>query len=352
MKRALRITGIVLGTLVLAAGLAIGGYAYNNMTYYKRGRDQIAKNGFTEHQVQINGSSYNYAVGPDNGPALLLIHGQEVDWMNYATVLTELRKDFQIYAVDVLGHGASDWDPAKYNLVAIGTDLRDFMDEVIGEPAIVSGHSSGGMLATWLAANAPDQVRGAILEDPPFFTTQLPRAHETWNWQDTASTCHAFLASDEDDYVAYYLQHSKLWEFFGDGAEDFQGSALDYRAKHPGEPVKLWIMPPGMNEVFRGLNSYDPRFGETFYTGSWNDGWDEQATMAAIEIPTVYIHTKVDYSDDGTLLAAASDEEAARATELIPGVEFHQVDSGHGFHWEKPRQYVRIVRDFADRIGA
>jgi pimeloyl-ACP methyl ester carboxylesterase len=58
---------------------------------------------------------------------------------------------------------------------------------VIGETAVVSGHSSGGLLAVWLAANAPDTVRGVILEDPPLFTTTLPRAEKTWNYVDLAT---------------------------------------------------------------------------------------------------------------------------------------------------------------------
>ena len=45
-----------------------------------------------------------------------------------------------------------------------------FIDQVIGRPTVVSGLSSGGVLAAWLSAYAkPGQVLGAHYEDPPLF---------------------------------------------------------------------------------------------------------------------------------------------------------------------------------------
>src|SRR5699024_10720990 len=56
----------------------------------------------------IDGAKLHYAQGPNNGPALLLIHGQMKDWTTYMRVLPELAKHFQVYAVDCYGHGHSD----------------------------------------------------------------------------------------------------------------------------------------------------------------------------------------------------------------------------------------------------
>ncbi|MBK8420653.1 alpha/beta hydrolase [Candidatus Villigracilis saccharophilus] len=134
----------------------------------------------------INGSSLNYAEGPNNGPVLLLIHGQAVDWKNYAKVLPKLSQQYHVFAIDCYGHGNSTRIPEKYSTVAMGTDISIFIETVIGEPVVVSGHSSGGLLAAWLAANKPDLVQGVVLEDPPFFTSVLPRAEKSWNYVDLA----------------------------------------------------------------------------------------------------------------------------------------------------------------------
>lgn len=66
---------------------------------------------------------------------------------------------------------------------------------MISQPVVVSGHSSGGQLAAWLAGHRPDLISAVVLEDPPLFTTLLPRAKQTWNWVDLATTCHDFLES-------------------------------------------------------------------------------------------------------------------------------------------------------------
>ena len=60
--------------------------------------------------------------------------------------------------------------PGRYTLDNMGNDLVRFIDTVIGRPTIVSGLSSGGVLAGWLSAYAkPGQVVAAHYEDPPLF---------------------------------------------------------------------------------------------------------------------------------------------------------------------------------------
>lgn len=105
--------------------------------------------------------------------------------------------------------------------MAHGEKLAGFVREVIGEPAYVSGHSSGGVLASWLAGHAQPQVRGTLLEDPPLFTTTLPRAATTWNYVDLATTCHGYLASGSTDWAAYQWQHQRMWRFFKGGEKPF-----------------------------------------------------------------------------------------------------------------------------------
>lgn len=349
MKKAVRVALGVLGGVIVVAALAAGGYVVNNLTYFGRGMRSVSRAGFVEKQATFDGSVVNYAEGPDNGPALLLIHGQSVDWKNYYPVLPDLAQDFHVFAVDCYGHGGSAHDPEKYSAVAHGRDLQRFLIEVVGEKAVVSGHSSGGQLAAWLAAHAPEQVSGVVLEDPPMFTTLLPRARQTWNYVDLATNCHNFLAGGGSDFVAYHVRHTRMWKFFGDGADWFIDQGLAYRAAHPDEPVKFWAMPPIMNEAFRGGHRYDPRFGDAFYTGTWDAGFDHAGTLAAIDVPAVLIHTNWQYDDDDILMAAMDGDDAERARSLLKDVEFYKADSGHGFHWEKPDAFVQRVRDVAAR---
>ena len=112
--------------------------------------------------------------------------------------------------------------------------------------------------------------------------------------------------------------------------------------------MRLWYLPPSFNEVFRAMDSYDPRFGDAFFTGRFHRDFDHAKTLAAVGVPTLLIHANWSYDDDGLLLAAMDADDADRARALLDDVTFARVDSGHGFHFEQPDAFVRLVLQFAE----
>lgn len=332
------------------AGAVAGVWVGRNLKAYELARRRTRSAGFAESSVIVNGSRLNYASGPKNGgPPLLLIHGQGVDWRSYVRVLPALARDFTVFAVDVHGHGDSVRAPEKYSATAIGADVAAFIDTVIGERVVVSGHSSGGQLAAWLAGHRPELVSGLVLEDPPLFTTLQPRAEKTWNWVDLATNCHDFLESRENDWPAYSFAHQRLWDFFGDSAERIISSGLNQHAKHPERPITLFFMPPGWNDMQRSLVKYDPRFGDAFFTGAWDEGFDHEETLRRIEAPTTLIHADWEYGSDGILQGAIDDADAQRISSLNENIELVRVRSGHNVHGEAPDKFLALVRAIADR---
>lgn len=340
---------VLLGIAAVVAVVAVGFVVRNtrSASWYAW---RVRTAGMVEKTVEINGSRINYAEGPKNGPPLLLIHGQVTDWRNWSPVLPRLTRHFHVFAVDCYGHGKSDRVPEKYKAKAFVTDLKDFIDQVIGEPAMVAGHSSGGLIAAGLAADVPESLLGVVLEDPPFFSSVHPRAEKTWNYVDLSVPAHRFLESGGSDFTMFYLRHGALWDLFKEAKEKVQGAAMRYRERHPSRPVTLWFMPPSVNDLFRSMESYDPRFAEAFYDNSFHDGSDHAEILKRIAVPAVLIHTNWQYDENGILLAAMDAEDATRARSLIPDVVFYKVDSGHGFHFEKPREFIGIVLEFKEQL--
>lgn len=346
----LTVLKILLGIVTLL-GLVVSGYVVRNLYYDVWDAWKVRRAGFVEKRVDINGSTINYAEGPDNGPPLLLIHGQVTRWQDYNRVLPALARDFHVYAVDVYGHGSSDRVPEKYTANALAEDMRVFIEQVIGEPALVSGHSSGGLVAANLAAKHPEQVTGVVLEDPPFFSSVYPRSTKTWNYVELSTLAHDFLESGEDDFQLYYIRNTPFWDFFLGAKEWMQTQAVRYRESHPSRPLKLYFMPPVFNQLFTSMDEYDPRFGEAFYNNSFHERFDHEEALRNIRVPSVLIHTNWSYDDNGILLAAMDGDDAERAQSLIQDVVFYKVDSGHGFHFEKPHEFIQIVRDFHNRLS-
>ena len=151
---------IVIGIVVLAVIIFVAVFAYRNLNYDYLNEKFLVKKGyklgFTENIAKLpDGSEIYYIEGPDNGPKLLLLHGQQVNCYDYAKVLPKLSKEFHVFALDYYGHGKSSKNPDKYNAAEIGDDIVWFIENIIREKVYISGHSSGALLAAYVSAKAP-----------------------------------------------------------------------------------------------------------------------------------------------------------------------------------------------------
>ncbi len=350
--RVLKMILLVLAIITAIAAIALVIYAYQNTNYDKKPLKQTYRAGYIEKQVTLDdGTILNYAEGPDHGPALLLIHGQSMQWEDYSRVLPVLAEYYHVYAIDCHGHGDSTHDAAKYTAVAMGQDFVWFIENVIGEPAVLSGHSSGGILASWIAAYAPELVQGIVLEDPPFFSVEPHEMQDTFVWLDSFEIGHNFKNQTvEDDYVVYYMKNSYLWGKFGDLRKLTARSTKEYREAHPGEPLKLWYVPYQWIHGTLYLDDFDLDFAETFYTGTWFKGFNQEETLSKINTPSVYIKAATQYGEDGVLYAANRDEDAEKVHSLLKGNEMITIKSGHDIHFEKPDEFITIMVDFLKKI--
>ena len=131
--------------------------------------------GFEYSTAELGAVALNYVRGPANGTPLVLVPAQMATWESYAESMPSLAQRFEVFVLDVRGHGASSWTSGHYDWNVAGDDLARFIEEVIGGSAVVSGNSSGGVLAIWLAARRPQLVHSIVVEDAPVFSTEWPR---------------------------------------------------------------------------------------------------------------------------------------------------------------------------------
>ncbi len=353
MKKGKKITMICVAAVVVL-GVFIARYFYGNMhPVDNKQMEQTINAGFTEKQASLTDSSViNYGEGPNNGPALMLIHGQGGDWKDYAAVMPALSKKFHVFAVDCYGHGKSTHDPALYSCEKNGEALAWFIKNVICEKCIVSGHSSGGILTAWLAAYAPEQVSGIVLEDPPIFEV-LPQEMQEGKgcaaWVDSFVVRHNFLnQTQESDFTVYYIKNSYFMKMFGKLQNKIADSVNACQKAHPGESVKIFWLPYSLTRNIV-LYNYDLKFGETFYNGSWFDGVDQETMLLKIKCPTIYLKTATQYGKDGVLYAANSDEDAEKVQQSIAGSEMLTIKSGHDIHYEHPDFFISACETILEK---
>ena len=339
-----------LGGLVVALVLAFFGLRSYGLNFTEPDIAAVWGAGFVEKTVEINGTTINYAEGPDNGPPLLLIHGQLGLWKSYLRVLPELSQYYHVFAVDDHGHGESEHDPAKYTIPAQGADFAAFIEDVIGEPAVISGNSSGGLVCLWIGAHSPENVIGVVLEDPPLFSSEHPEVVNTFGF-DAMETAHNFIASGEEDFLGYYILNSDMFALFGEDAQNgIYNYVASYRENRPGEPVAVFFLPLSMRGLMYGLDVYDPYYGDSFYLGTMQEDFDHAENLAALDLPTVLIHANFSWGEDGTLMGAMSGEHADRAMELLPDARLEELDAEHATHISNPDDFIRIMLEFGQEL--
>jgi len=118
----------------------------------------------TEKHFNTGDAGINYAVSENTGPPILLLHGTANRWQAFQPIIPMLVSRWKVYAPDFRGHGGSQ-HIKDYGFSFYLEDTVRFIDGVIGEPVVIFGHSLGGRIATKIAAEYPERVKGIILGD-------------------------------------------------------------------------------------------------------------------------------------------------------------------------------------------
>lgn len=271
----------------------------------------------------------NYAVAGDpDRPAVLLVPALAESWWGYERAMTLLAEDFQVFAVDLRGHGRSTRTPGRYTFDNAGNDLVRFIAGRIGRPVLVSGASAGGVVAAWLSAYAPPgMIRAAALEDAPLFAAE----------------------ADPPFGPLWMLLHKHLGGQWSIG--DWAG--LYEAARHE--------LPPGLSGILgtdpatppRRLAEWDPEWGLAFTTRTAGASCDHARMLSAVRVPVLFMHNfrQVDEST-GALRGAISDAQARRAGDLVSaaGQRFDYrsfPDAAHRMHEADPARFVATLREWA-----
>lgn len=106
--------------------------------------------------------------GPVDGRPIVLLHGLTDDRRSYAPVVEDLAPRYRLLAVDLRGHGESS-HASRYRALDYAADVADLVRARVAGPAVIVGHSLGGLTAACLASTDADLVSGLFLEDPPLF---------------------------------------------------------------------------------------------------------------------------------------------------------------------------------------
>ena len=118
--------------------------------------------GFEERFVEARGVRIRSLVGGD-GPSIVLVHGLTGAASNFVSLAPMLASRFRVLVPELPGHGGSQPLAAAPNLDAFAEPVQAAAAAEGMLPAVVVGHSLGGLVALRLAMRRPDAVRAVVL---------------------------------------------------------------------------------------------------------------------------------------------------------------------------------------------
>ncbi|WP_420645165.1 alpha/beta fold hydrolase [Candidatus Leptofilum sp.] len=117
--------------------------------------------------TQTNNIILHYLDHPGDEPPIIVMHGLSAN-AHFFDGLAASSLPNRLLAVDLRGRGQSDKPATGYSMAEHAADILGLMDNLGLEQVILAGHSYGGLLTCYLAANYPERVSKCIVMDSGF----------------------------------------------------------------------------------------------------------------------------------------------------------------------------------------
>src|SRR6185436_14064168 len=122
---------------------------------------------FEDRYVEVGGVRLHYLdYGTAGRPPMLCIHGgaASAHWFDY--VAGAFSGDFHVRALDLRGHGDSEWvDPPKYAYADYAADINRVVEKLDLRDFVLVGHSMGGMCSLAYSTTYPGRVKTLVVVD-------------------------------------------------------------------------------------------------------------------------------------------------------------------------------------------
>jgi pimeloyl-ACP methyl ester carboxylesterase len=259
----------------------------------------------SDRYVETNGIRLHYLDHGGDGPVLVLAPGLTANAHSFDGLMSAgLADAARVLALDMRGRGESDAPASGYTMDDHAGDVLGLLDALELETVVMGGHSFGGLLTYWLAANHPERVERCVVIDAPAAIDpgmiaqvqpsldRLGRVYPSW-----------------DEYVALV----RSMPYFADGRWDadleryFRADVLVL----PNGTVQARCRPENIEQVIEGEIAVD---------------WP--ALAARITHPTLLARAPESFGPTGSPpLLSREDAEATAATmadcKLVDGVGNH-----------------------------
>jgi pimeloyl-ACP methyl ester carboxylesterase len=284
--------------------------------------------GITEHKFETGEVTLNYAEGPAHGAPLVLLHGLGRRWQVFLPVIPALSMRWHIFAADLRGHGKSGRVARGYHGTEYAEDVARLIRERVPGPAVIFGHSLGGMLGMWVASHHPELVRALVLGDNMIVARRL------------GNPMYKALFTGLRDLARRGGSLESIAEGIGN---------ISLPVPTTDESIEIRHL-PGNDEAYllswaRCVQQADADAYDMTLNGSALEDWDGETVLRGISCPTLLLQGSPEL---GGLM---SDADVSLATRLLAHhthVRFRNL--GHALFIQQPEPVLRAVTNFLESL--
>lgn len=256
---------------------------------------------------EANGISIHYLRTGGRKPPLVLLHGLTGSGVCWIPLARALAGEYDVVMPDARGHGKSSTPLQGYRYQDHASDVAGLIQGLGLLTPVLLGHSMGGTTAAVVASAMATNIRGVILADPTFLSSERQReVHQS----DVVEQHRRLLSLNKDDVLA------EIW------------------ARHPQrspEFIELLAVARLQTriEAFDVLTPPNPEYREL---------------VSSICVPILLV-----IGDSGVV----SLETARELRNLNPHVRVEQIqDVGHGLPYDRPDRFEAVVRSYLGSLAA
>ena len=281
-------------------------------------------------QVQNGAVTLHVGIAGDRSASpLLLMHGITVSHATWDWLIPSLAGRFRVLALDFRGHGKSGRAPDDYQPQAYVTDAIAVLEELADGPAVVIGHSLGGMTGAALIQQRPDLVRAAVLEDPPLSSMETGSAIQANPLLDAFRLMRATVPELQKNNVPVAAI----------------AGTMATMPSSSGQPMGQLIVADAIEVMARALLDLDASVLDPILDGTAKNSFDR---ALPIEVPTMILSADPAMPD-----ALATPEVVNPLMEISPLVEHRAIPgAGHLVHdgLATREGFVDQVEEFLERF--
>lgn len=271
-----------------------------------------------------NGQTIAYHESGTGENTLIAIHGLGSYMPAWKMNIDALSESLRVIALDLPGYGKSTKSADNYSISFFAESVTQLMDALDVDQATVMGHSMGGHIALYLAAQHPDRIEQLILSAPAGF--EQFTAQDRQVFQATVSA-GAIAATPES------MIRQNMAVTFYEMPADAQFMVEDR--------ITMMNKP--------GFKNYVEAQAGSIFAMLEEPVWD---MLPSIDQPTLVIFGKQDALIPNRYMhPGLSVEDVARqGAERMPDATLKLIDNaGHFVHFEKPDEFNRLVLEFLNQ---